>query len=356
MNNKRLLVLPRYTSKGPSSHVRFYQYLPYLEEAGLSFDVHPFFGDAYIDALFNRHPQNILGIISSYFQRIFTILKSGRYDLVWMQYELLPFIPYCLENIFLKGITKLVVDYDDAVFHRYDTHPQPLIRSLLGNKIDRIMKSAALVIAGNPYLADRALQAGSRRVEILPSVVDLQKYPLDSSRQINGEPLRIGWLGSPATSQHLLVIENVIKKILLDGFRFIIIGADPPKAFSGYPVESLKWSPEKEAELIKTLNVGVMPLIDASFERGKCGYKLIQYMACGLPVIASPVGVNKEIVDNGKNGFLASNENEWLEALSKLKADAVLRQHMGRNGRKLVEEKYSLQVCSPKLISLLKGL
>lgn len=99
-----------------------------------------------------------------------------------------------------------------------------------------------------------------------------------------------------------------------------------------------------------------MPLKDAPFERGKCGYKLIQYMACGIPVIASPVGVNKEIVDHGKNGFLASNEDEWMEALIKLKADAGLRQYLGLNGRKLVEEKYSLQVCSPKLLALLKGL
>ncbi|MDP2966409.1 MAG: glycosyltransferase family 4 protein [Pelolinea sp.] len=349
MTNKRLLVLPRYTSKGPSSRVRFYQYLPYLEEAGFIFDVHPFFGDAYIDALFNRDPQNILGIISSYFHRVFTILKSSRYDLVWMQYELLPFIPYWLENIFLKRITKLVVDYDDAVFHNYDQHRICGVRIILGGKISKIMRSAQVVVAGNHYIADYATQSGAKRVVILHSAVDTKRYQV--SKTHSGSVIKIGWIGSPVTVKYLESLRPIFERCLSEKMKLVIVGGGLPDALRGLPIENISWSEESEVQSIQSFDIGIMPLADSPFERGKCGYKLIQYMACGIPVIASPVGINTEIVDHGKNGFLASNENEWLEALTKLKADATLRQYMGRNGRKLVEEKYSLQVCSTKLIS-----
>jgi len=354
MNNKRLLILPRYTAKGPSSRVRFYQYLPYLAEAGFSFDVRPFFSDAYIDALFKRHPRNILGIISSYFQRIFTILKSGRYDLVWMQYELLPFIPYCFENIFLSGRTKLVVDYDDAVFHRYDQHSNRAVRKILGGKISKIMRSAHIVVAGNQYIADYAKKSGAERATILPSAVDTKRYQI--AKKQTGPVIRIGWIGTPGTVKYLESLRPIFERCLSEKMKLVIVGSDTPDTLHGLPIENISWRENSEVQSIQSFDIGIMPLTDSPFERGKCGYKLIQYMACGIPVIASPVGLNTEIVDHGKNGFLVSNELEWVDALTKLKEDSGLRQYMGQNGRKLVEEKYSLQVCSPKLITLLKRL
>jgi glycosyltransferase involved in cell wall biosynthesis len=354
VNNKRLLILPRYTSQGPSSRVRFYQYLPYLEKAGFSIDVHPFFDDRYIDALFNHYPQNIFGIISSYFRRVFTILKSARYDLVWMQYELLPFIPFWFENIFLKRITKLVVDYDDAVFHRYDQHVNKGVRSILSGKISKIMHSAQIVVAGNPYIADYAKQSGAEKVVILPSTVDTKRYQV--SKMQADSVIKIGWIGSPGTVKYLELMLPIFERCLGEKMKLIIVGSDTPDTLHGLPIENIPWSEESEVQSIQSFDIGIMPLTDNPFERGKCGYKLIQYMACGIPVIASPVGVNTEIVDHGKNGFLASNENEWLDAITKLEIDESLRHYMGQNGRKLVEEKYSLHTCSQKLLSMFEGL
>jgi len=346
--------LPRYTSKGPSSRIRIYQYLPYLKEAGFECHVQPFFDADYINALFNGEPRNYIRILKAYFQRITSALKSSRYDLVWMQYELFPWLPYWMENIFLRGKPKLLIDYDDAIFHRYDQHSSAWARGIYGEKIDQWMRSADVVIAGNEYLATHAQQAGAKWVEIVPSVVDLNRYQIKAHRKSKDEIVRVGWIGTPKTVKFLLVIEDVIKNLINDRLKFIIIGAKPPIEFEGYPLESWAWSLETEADLVRSLDIGVMPLVDEPFERGKCGYKLIQYMACGLPIVASPVGVNHKIVKHGENGFLAGNEREWIEAISTLKNNPLLRKEMGLNGREMLEGKYTLQATAPKIIDIIE--
>ena len=352
MSMKRILILPRYTKKGPSSRVRMVQYLPYLNQVDFDHDVHPFFDDSYIDSLYRQKPRNFLKILKAYFDRITVSLKSQRYDLIWLQYELLPWMPFCLEKLLLRNHTKLVVDYDDAVFHRYDKHPSVVVRKLLGKKIDRLMRSASVVIAGNEYLADRANCAGARRVEIIPSVVDISRYPLKTSWEGEDGVIRIGWIGSPNTVKYLLEIKDVIQQITGAASKFIIIGAEVPRELKRYSIEVRKWSLDKEAELLQDLDIGIMPLIDAPFERGKCGYKLIQYMACGLPVVASPVGVNKKLVQHEENGFLAESDKEWVIAIDRLKHNPRLRKEMGLKGRKLVAENFCVQKSFPKIIRL----
>ncbi len=121
-------------------------------------------------------------------------------------------------------------------------------------------------------------------------------------------------------------------------------------------LELIEWSEANEVAEVQSFDIGIMPLQDQPFERGKCGYKLIQYMSCGLPVVASPVGVNAEIVREGFNGFLASNEDEWREALTMLITDGVLRDRMGRAGREIVVERYSLVSQAPRLVELFSSL
>ena len=350
MNHKQVLILPRYTAKGPSSRIRMVQYLPYLETASFDVDIHPFFKDAYVDSLFQQKSRTSSSVLKSYFRRMCIALKSKHYDLVWMQYELLPWLPYWLEKLFLHTNVKLIIDYDDAIFHRYDLHKSSFVRAILGQKIDRWMHQADLVTAGNDYLAQRAKSAGAQHVIILPSVVDLEKYPLKSKPEEKSKPLCIGWIGSPTTVHYLLKIGDVIKEMTDQGTRFVIIGAEPPEQLAKCGIESYVWTLDNEARLINDLDIGVMPLPNQPFERGKCGYKLIQYMACSLPVVASPVGVNRKIVQDGKNGFLVESKNEWLAALERLAQSPALCQKLGRNGRKLVESEYSLQTAAPILV------
>ncbi|WP_222927545.1 glycosyltransferase family 4 protein [Biomaibacter acetigenes] len=249
-----------------------------------------------------------------------------------------------------------IVDYDDAIFHNYDLNKKRIIRSLLKNKIDKVMKNAAVVIVGNDYLAERAQKAGARRIEYLPTVIDLNRYKLKECGIGNNEIFKIGWIGSPATSKYLYLIQDAFKEICLNiRFRLILVGSNKIN-LSDIPIEIKPWREETEVEDIKEFDVGIMPLVDEPWERGKCGYKLIQYMACGVPVVGSPVGINNKIIIDGINGFKANTINEWIYAFKKLHQDYNLRLKMGQAGRKLVEQNYCIQVTAPKLIKIIKSI
>jgi glycosyltransferase involved in cell wall biosynthesis len=227
---------------------------------------------------------------------------------------------------------------------------------MLGGKHRELMRGAALVVAGNDYLASYASDAGAARVEIVPTAVDLQRYPLGcvrSTPDFANIPC-VGWIGQRATADFLRPLAPLFEQLRREGKgQFTAIGIDAQQL--GLPMASVPWSEDTEVASLQTLDVGIMPLLDGPFERGKCGYKLIQYMACGLPVVASPVGVNRQIVEHGVNGFLAQTPREWEEALKSLLADPLLRQRMGTAGREKVQRLYSIQVTGPRLVSLLKA-
>ena len=251
-----------------------------------------------------------------------------------------------------------IVDYDDAIFHNYDQHRFSIIGKLFGNKIKKVMRGAAAVVAGNRYIADYAREAGANLVETIPTVLDLGKYQ-QAHRKRNSR-FTIGWIGSPSTSRHLRVAESALKEVCPKdpsdrngAVQVVAIGAQPTD-LCDLPASVIPWSEETEAEDLRSFDVGIMPLPDTEWERGKCGFKLIQYMACGLPVIASPVGVNKEIIDHGVNGFLAGGTEEWIEYLQKLRENPDLCLKMGAAGRKKVENEYSLQAAAPRLVKLLQ--
>jgi glycosyltransferase involved in cell wall biosynthesis len=281
-------------------------------------------------------------------------LKSQKYDLIWLEKEALPWLPAWLELLLLRGRTPYLVDYDDAVFHRYDQHSASVVRWLLAQKIDRVMQNARLVIAGNDYLANRATQAGAKWVEILPTVVDIDRYPLSKAPQ--NEVFTIGWIGTPLKFfNYIKELAPVLKEICRDGgAKVVAIGAKETN-IEDIPLEIKPWSEATEVKEMQQFDVGIMPLTDTPFERGKCGFKLIQYMASSRPVIGSPVGVNAEIIEQGINGFHASSQAEWLQAFQKLKNDRYLRESMGLAGRKLVEDKYNIKITAPRLLQLLQA-
>jgi len=215
------------------------------------------------------------------------------------------------------------------------------------------MQTATLVIAGNPYLADRANKSGARWVEIVPTVIDLNKYSVAATRHAGTDAeFVVGWIGSAITAMYLRLIDEPMWELSkTDGMKFIAVGAGA--SVTDLPLVVKTWNEADEVAQIYGFDVGIMPLLDALFERGKCGYKLIQYMACGKPVVASPVGMNTLIVEHGVNGFLAETPREWEWALRTLHANPRLRGEMGAAGRKKVETEYSLQVMGPRVAELL---
>jgi glycosyltransferase involved in cell wall biosynthesis len=267
----------------------------------------------------------------------------------------LPWFPAIFEALLQKLHTPYVVDYDDAVFHRYEMHSNFLVRTLLKHKIDHVMRHASLVIVGNEYLADRAIKAGARNVEYLPSVVDVSQYKVTDSG--SDSPFRIGWIGSPVTAPYLALIQEAMRELSRESdVRLVLIGAGDFQPFPHVPTTILPWSEDIERRLSQEFDVGIMPLMDGPFERGKCGYKLVQYMASALPVIASPVGVNQQIVEPQVNGYLAHTSTDWLTALRELRDSVQKRKMLGQRGRQKAEQMYNLQVTAPKLLSLLSGL
>lgn len=234
------------------------------------------------------------------------------------------------------------MDYDDAVFHNYDQHGAWLVRAWMHNKIDWVMQHSALVTVGNSYLLNRAIQAGAKKTELLPTVVDIRRYSL--KKEFRPNELVIGWIGSPTTEKYVLDLEPVFRSLSkIPGISLMLINAPGRENLDfGIPVNRMDWEEEKETEQLLHFDVGIMPLPDTPWERGKCAYKLIQYMASGLPIIASPVGMNAEVVQDGVNGFLASNPEDWKEAFLRLYHNANLRKSLGQEGRKMVEEKFTL--------------
>jgi glycosyltransferase involved in cell wall biosynthesis len=330
-----------------------YQYIPALAAAGIDVTVAPLLAG---EDLGRRQrtggylPSRLWGALRG---RLEAVATRRRYDVLWIEYELIPFAPALVELLLLRGGPPWVVEYDDAVFHRYDRHRSALVRGLLGAKIDRLMAGAAVVIAGNAYLADRARAAGASDVAVIPSVVDLDHYSIASAR--TAEPRVIGWIGSPSTAVALDAIAPALARVCAGGrARVVLVGVTPGRRAWPFPCEERPWVEGREPADIAGFDIGIMPLADDPWSRGKCGFKLVQYLACGRPAVASPIGVNPGIVIDGVTGLLASSEDEWVEALQRLLGDADLRAHLGRAGRAHVSAHFSLAQTAPLVAATLR--
>jgi len=349
----KIILFSRYDTLGASSRIRSFQYLPFLQSNGIEVIVLPLFGNDYLNTLYNGKRRPLTLIITAYIKRIIDLLKNRKADLIWIEKELLPFFPYWLEKVLLHNRMYLL-DYDDAIFHNYDLHKYRVIRLLFSKKIDKLMNNSKIVICGNSYLEKRAKSAGAKKVEILPTVINTDRYILENKQDMEPSVIRIVWIGSPSTEFYLNLLKNPLTSLSkIIKFKLIIIGANKFK-LDGVDIEFIEWNESSEVKDISECHIGIMPLVDSPWENGKCGYKLIQYMACGLPIVGSNVGVNAEIIDHGKNGFIVNNDSEWIKYLSLLIESQTMRREMGLKGLLTVEKKYCLKVTTPKLVDYLK--
>lgn len=344
----KVLLLSRYAELGASSRVRYLQYLDDFEAQGWTVEVSPLFSNAYLEVLYAAKGR-VWETVRGYARRLYALMRARQFDVLIIEKELFPFLPALSERLLSRIRVPYVVDYDDAVFHQYDLNSCAVVRRLLGRKIDVVMRKATVVVAGNEYLATRAREAGARRIEIIPTVVDSEHYQCGTTRS-DGPPV-VGWIGTPQTSSYLMPLLPVFEKLRKElGVRFVAVGSREGE-FAGTPVETWPWTAQTEVSSIQQFDIGIMPLDDSPWERGKCGYKLIQYMACGVPVVASSVGVNCEIVDHGKNGLLADGVMEWEQMLrDMLRREAPELRAMGAIGREKVEAWYSRHVQAVRFI------
>ena len=355
--SKRIIVLTKYPRMGASSRLRTLQYLPLLEEQGFEFTVQSLFDDTYLKNLYSQkgRSKSVLGKL--YLKRLLTLCTAKSYDAIWIEKEVFPYLPAFAEKVLALFGVNYVVDYDDAIFHNYDLSSNKFIRFFLANKIDKVMKNASYVFAGNSYLAERAGLAGAKQIQLVPTVVDHLRYK--KNKQSVGDVLTVGWIGSPSTQKYVVeILPELLAAYQKHPFRLLLVGATAGirEELKGLDVDIRNWHEQTEANLINLMDIGIMPLKDGPWEKGKCGYKLIQYMACEVPVVASDVGVNCEIIGNEKAGLLAKNKSDWSDALLKLLESTELRESCGKAGRSIVENNYSIAVQMPVLQHVLTGL
>ena len=350
-NKPKLYVFPKYTAKGPSSRLRFYQFQDVLSEE-FELEFYPLLGDWYIEDLFNKRPVQKCKVIKSYIFRIYKLLILKKGEKIWLEKEALPYIPAVLEFFLKAKGVKIITDYDDAVFHIYDLHRNPIVRLMLGRKIDHVMFLSDVVCAGNSYLALRAQQAGAKIIEIIPTVVDEKKYHREFIPQ-NEIPI-IGWIGSPVTEKYLYPVIKILEELSTKNkFKLSLIGASQNMKLHNW-IDIIKWSEQTEVDELNKIYVGIMPLVDSPFERGKCGYKLIQYMACGKAVIASTVGANIQIVSD--NGFLVSSKDEWKNAIEKLLNDRHMLSYQKKKSKEIFLKYYSKKTIIPKFKKIFEAI
>lgn len=334
-----IIYFTKYTRKGASSRLRSYQYFTQIEKYGHTINVFPLFSDDYLEALYEDKVSKII-IFKAYFNRFLKLFKISKKSKVIIEKELFPYLPAWTEQILYYLGIKYVVDYDDAIFHNYDKSPNTIVKFFLNSKIDIVMKHSQCVIAGNSYLEKRAIKAGAKYVEVIPTVIDLSRYakPIKSRKDMD---FIIGWIGSPSTFKYVQKIAPVLRELALKGAKIHIIGAKGDLGFTEN-LFFIPWDENSEVENILNFDVGIMPLEDTPWAKGKCSYKLIQYMACGLPVVASPVGMNVEVVNTDKNGYLADSDFEWLKALDFYKNNLEVRLDHGKNGYLIVKDNYTI--------------
>lgn len=348
----RVLGLAYYGSWAASTRVRLIQYQEPLRQFGINLEIRSLLGDWYRG---RRHQGSSVRALASprllvaVMQRALSGLEARRFDKLILAREFLPFLPARLERAFLSR--PVIYDLDDAQYLLY-RHKGPTPRlPFMAHKIDGLIQRAEAVVAGSEYLANYTKSLNDATT-VIPSVVDTERYRV--APRVNKDHIVIGWIGSPATEHYLAALAAPLARLARHAkIRLRVVGGRAP-LIPGVVTEEVLWSEQDEIALIQSFDVGVMPLTDDPWSRGKCAFKLIQCMACGVPVVASPVGANNEVV-TAECGLLASSESEWLSALATLVHDEPLRRSMGQAGRDRIQRHYSLVTAAPRLAAVLRG-
>jgi glycosyltransferase involved in cell wall biosynthesis len=353
---KVLAIVPSLYDTSPGQRFRIEQWEHLLREKGVEITYSPFETEELREVLhqngnFLPKIQNIIRNMSHRRREVKT-LKA--FDLVYIFREAaLLGLPWFERRIADSGVP-IIFDFDDAVFVAYKSPSNGYLSYLkFPNKTGEICRLSAHVMAGNQYLADYAKQH-NQNVTIIPTTIDTEKYQV-TEKKADSEAITIGWSGSFSTVQHLDTIRGVLQELAKqEKFHLRVIGT-PNYELSGVETEALNWRSETEIEDLRKIDIGIMPLPDEAWSKGKCGLKALQYMALGIPTVCSPVGVNSTIIQDGENGFLADGKDEWIGKLKRLLHSSELRKKLGMAGRKTVEESYSAKSQAPRVFDVFES-
>ncbi len=355
---KILFILPYPIYEAPSQRFRFEQYFSLLEKEGHQFETHSFLSLKDWKLFFKKGQsvKKMLTLIRGYLKRIEALFSATKFDFIFIHREATPLGPPVVEWILAKVLhKKIIYDFDDAIWLTDRKDESGILRLLKWrSKVKSICRWSYKVSCGNGYLQGYALQFNPKSI-INPTTIDCENmhtvagiYPTT-----NSEKVIIGWTGSHSTLKYLESLEPVLKKIevTFDQVNFLVI-ADQPPSLNLQRLDFIPWKVSSEIEDLSKIDIGIMPLPDDEWAKGKCGFKALQYMALEIPTLASPVGVNQQIIDPGVSGFLCSTQEDWLEAIGLLIQNKELRKSIGKNGRRKVMESYSVLSNSANFLSL----
>ncbi|PIP13310.1 MAG: group 1 glycosyl transferase [bacterium (Candidatus Stahlbacteria) CG23_combo_of_CG06-09_8_20_14_all_40_9] len=330
----RVLFITQTDELGPASRYRVYQYLPYLTRENIEYKVIPG-GRKYYYHIFKK-PFYYLDLL---LRRIRDLTVLNKFDVIFIQREFIPKMYPFGELLYSKINENLIFDFDDAIY-------------VTSKYIYKVLQRSKIVIAGNTYLKEYA-QKYNKNVVVIPTCIDISRYSL--KQHSPKEEVTIGWIGTPSNLGYLKSIFPIIQE-LSRKFRVIlkIIGIPSVKSYPGVNIKSQKWLLNEEISDILSMDIGIMPLPNNKYTKGKCGVKLLQYMAAGLPAVTSQVGVGEEIITSGFNGFLANDKDSWYNSLKLLIENWRLRKDIGIMARRTVEEKFALGKSARKFIEVIQ--
>lgn len=354
MSRLRVLALSPVPYEGAGCRFRIAQYGPYLRSQGIDLTIAPFYDREFFALVYRsgHYLRKALKFFRHTASRFADVLRAGSYDAIFIYREALPIGPPILEAAIRLLGRPLIFDFDDAVYLPNTSAANRVVSALKRpEKTSWIITRSDEVIAGNEYLAAYARRFHPA-VHVIPTPVDTTVFVPEPDSPGRVRPV-VGWIGTPTTASYLRMLHAPLLELAAErDFVFRVSGADA--AIPGVRLETPPWSLDTEVELFNTCDVGVYPMPDDEWARGKSGFKAIQFMACGVPVVASPVGINREIIEDGVSGFFAATPAEWRDRLGRLLADAALRRSMGDAARRTIVERYSLAVNAPRVAGVIR--
>jgi len=360
----RVLALSPIPEEGAGCRFRIAQFIPYLESVGFQVTLSSLFTPEFFRLVYKpgRYVRKAFTFAVLTLKRLGSLRDMSQFDVIFIYREMFPIGPAIVERLIAnRHRPPVVFDFDDAIFLPSVSDANRVIAAFKRpQKVASIIRSSDHVITGNEYLSEYARRFNAA-VTTIPTSVDTERFV--PSRNVSGngggraepdEPI-VGWIGSPTTGAYIRSLSNVLRRVR-ERHRFVlrVSGAGEQFTIPGVTIRHEPWALDREVQLFNTCDVGVYPLADDEWSKGKCGFKAIEFMACGVPVVAAAVGVNREIIQDGQNGFLAAGEDEWVDKLGRLLSDPDLRRRFAAAGRRTIEERYSVHVNAPKLAATLR--
>lgn len=354
---KLLVICPHPVGYAPGQRLKYEQYFDIFREAGYDITVSPFMSQAFQKIVYKKGKflQKAFWTIAGYVRRVYDLFRIRNYDVVYTFLWVAPFAPPVFEKLTRKLAKKMIYDIDDLVFLNPPSSTNPLIHYLRSPKNHiSLMKSADHVITCTPYLDSFVRKYNQHTTDISSTInTDLYKPKKDYSVK---EKFIIGWSGSHSTSKYLHLLDDVFRELAKTySFKLLVMG-DENFFLEGVEIEALPWKESYEVEVISRFDAGVYPLPDEEWVLGKSGLKALQYMAAGIPTVATGIGTIFRIIKNGENGFLVKSNEEWKTVLSQVMEDQQLRERIGQKAAETVEQQYSVNANKTVYLSLLDNL